>query len=288
MTNYAVSTMAFGNSPVEEMISIACSEGFCLEFSSGLPYQADMVEVFYDAPCERLIHNYFPSPKVPFVLNLASVRDDIRRLSISHAVQGIQMAARVGAPFYSVHAGFCVDPAPEDLGGKFPEEYDSKQRPEYWDSFIESVRVLLKEAGAAKVMLLIENNVMAPSNITADGEVPALCLGIDEVLRLFDDIGDDTLGLLLDTAHLKVAAQSLGFSRDEFVVRAAPHIRALHHSDNNGMADTNEPLTSGYWFLQHMNLFNEAYHILEVHNQSISEIKSQLNLLSRGGGVTNQ
>ena len=57
-----------------------------------------------------LVHNYFPPPKEEFVLNLGSTNNEIIRKSISLCKKAIDDAVVLGAPCYSIHAGFYFDP----------------------------------------------------------------------------------------------------------------------------------------------------------------------------------
>ena len=65
------------------------------------------------------MHNYFPPPKNPFVLNLASSNNKILNLSLKHICKAIKLTSRIGAKYYSFHAGFLVDPMVDRLGKKF-------------------------------------------------------------------------------------------------------------------------------------------------------------------------
>ena len=57
------------------------------------------------------LHNYFPIPKKPFVLNLASFREDIFTASSAHIANAIDLSSQIGAKFYSFHAGYLIDPS---------------------------------------------------------------------------------------------------------------------------------------------------------------------------------
>ena len=113
-----VSTLALMGKSAEEVISIALKHHWTIEFSSGMPYREDMETIFLNAPIKKYAHNYFPAPKVPFVLNLASANRDIRETSIRHCINGLELSKKAGASFFSAHAGFCVDPHPDELGRK--------------------------------------------------------------------------------------------------------------------------------------------------------------------------
>jgi sugar phosphate isomerase/epimerase len=276
--NFAVSSTAFRKLPVEEVIATAAANTFALEFSSGLRFRPDMEKIYLNAKVARLPHNYFPAPEKPFVLNIASMNADVRTLSIQHCVRGLELAQKSGAPFYSAHAGFCVDPKPTDLGGKLPEEMLAS-REEFWRVFVENTKTICKRAEELEVQFLVENNVVSPSNVKADGSHALLCAETHESSRLIEEVTSPALGLLLDTGHLKVSSESLGFDPEIYIQKCHKKIFAIHHSDNNGKADTNHPLAPDYWFLKFMPLFKNAYHILEVHDQNPDEIRRQFHLL---------
>ena len=55
------------------------------------------------------IHNYFPPPKIPFVFNLASQDKEVLKLSLNHAYHAIDCCLKLGAKYFSFHAGFLCD-----------------------------------------------------------------------------------------------------------------------------------------------------------------------------------
>ncbi len=276
----AVSSTAFRNQPIEAIIEIARKENFVLEFSSGLPFQKNMEELFLQAPVQRLPHNYFPAPETPFVLNLASLNPEIWERSMSHCRKALKMTARANASFYSAHAGFCVDPDPEDLGKKFKASA-TRPRAEHWKRFINAGDELSAEAKKLGVDFLVENNVLHASNVLEDGGQPLLCVEAKEILELVSEIGSDSFGVHLDTGHLKVSAQTLNFSRNDFINQITPFVRAIHHSDNDGTRDSNRAIGEDYWFLEYMPRLPDAVHILEVHDQSVEQVRAQFEILRR-------
>ena len=54
--------------------------------------------------------------KEPFVLNLASLCSSQFELSLFHASSAIKLAASLGSPYYSIHAGFLLDVTVSELG----------------------------------------------------------------------------------------------------------------------------------------------------------------------------
>ncbi len=277
--NIYISTIAFRGQSIEAAIQVCQQEGWAIEFSSGLPHRADMVEVYNSCSLIRMPHNYFPAPEVPFVLNLASNNETIRRTSIEHCKLGLRLSSQAEAPFYAAHAGFCVDPDPSELGQKIrvKRPYD---RAVHWDLFLQSVEEILKTADELDINFLIENNVIISINVEG-GQHPLLCTDAEEMTRLMTDIQHPRLGILLDTAHLKVSAQTQQFSLADAMSWIRPHIKGIHHSDNDGLFDTNEKITEEYWFFDYLNNYRELVHVLEVKALSIGEIHQQINLLGK-------
>ncbi|HEX2616792.1 MAG TPA: GNAT family N-acetyltransferase [Flavobacteriales bacterium] len=273
-----MSSLAFmGRSPAE-MIAAALQEGFALEFSSGLPFHPEMEHVFLDAPLRRFAHNYFPAPQEPFVLNLGSTDAATRQRSIDHCVRGIELSYAVGAPFFSAHAGFCVDPKPSELGRKL-EQVKQIDREANWAHFIASVKEVLARTRDLPTGMLLENNVLAPVNRYADGTNPLLCVDADEQLRLLADVNDPRVGLLFDTAHMRVSAATLGFDLAESTAKLLPHVRCVHHSDNDGLVDDNRTFDAAYWFLSFMAQARHAVHVLETKKCVPSELRRMEGLL---------
>ncbi|MDV6236880.1 TIM barrel protein [Leptospira ellisii] len=276
----AVSTLAFIGIPIKDVLESAMENSLQIEFSSGLPYMDNMEEIYLSSTIERLPHNYFPAPKDPFVLNLASTDQEIRKRSVRHCKRGLELAAASRSPFFAAHAGFCIDPKPEELGKKLKQDQEFR-RSDNQEIFIESIREVLDHSRVVDTPFLIENNVVAGMNLREDGRNPLLCADPDEILETIKIIKDDNFGILLDTAHLKVSANTLSFDADDAVLRLKNVIRGFHHSDNEGILDTNDKLTDRYWFLKHMPLFREAQHVLEIKRLNVEEIREHIDLLKR-------
>ena len=54
----------------------------------------------------------------------------------------------------------------------------------------------------------------------------------------------------------------------------------IHHSDNDGVNDSNDEFDNQYWFLDFKKSFNNWDHVVEVKNLSLNKIYNHLNLLS--------
>jgi ribosomal protein S18 acetylase RimI-like enzyme/sugar phosphate isomerase/epimerase len=280
--NLGISTLAFAKKTREEIVALAKENDWTIEFSSSFPYFEDMIQFFNNTDIKRLAHNYFPAPKVPFVINLASTDEKIRQTSINHCIQGLQITKNCGAPYFSAHAGFCVDPDPNQLGKQLDINV-AIDRSLNWTRFKDSVQIILLEAKRLDLIFLIENNVTAKFNLRNDGQEVLFCSRSEEMAKLVKEISSERFGLLLDTAHLKISSQALGFNAEEAVEKIKPYVKYIHHSDNDGKSDTNESISSDYWFLPFMNQFKDCTHILEVKNITINQIKQQLSLMDSYG-----
>jgi sugar phosphate isomerase/epimerase len=275
----AVSSIAYLGKPVESFINNCIKHEFIPEFSSGMPYKENMSEIFLTAKTrKKFAHNYFPAPEIPFVLNLASNNKEIRKKSIQHCVQGLQLSEKANAPFFSAHAGFCIDPDPNELGQKLSQSKNINRELNY-RIFIDSLHEVLKLSASTGLNFLVENNVLAKMNKYEDDTNPLLCVESAECKKVITDCNDKRIGLLIDTAHVKVSANTLGFSAIDFFNDIQNYIRCIHHSDNEGEFDNNMKLKKDYWFLDLIKNFKHIVHVLEVKKISEEEIKEQLSLL---------
>lgn len=280
--NKYVSSLAFYGKTPEEIVNIATKYQLAIEFSSGMPYRSDMEQFFNETKIKKILHNYFPAPKVPFVLNLASANEEIRQKSINHCINGIDISALNGCPFYAAHAGFCIDPVPKELGNKLKlkRKYELDN---HWELFLESIEILINHSATKKVQFLIENNVIASFNFM-DLTNPLLCCESNDISKLFTRFNcDNYFGLLLDTAHLKVSCKTLNLNLEEELEKLSGNIKAIHHSDNDGQSDTNSPIGSEYWFLPYLKKYTTLPHVLEVKSNNISSILKQLQLIEKYG-----
>jgi len=190
-----------------------------------------------------LIHNYFPPPRESFILNLSSPDEAIRRRSLDFVLAALDLAARLDAPYYSVHAGFVVDPL--EMGPtsfRFPPLPSPDEPRRAMERFIETIKPAVSHAESVGVGLLVENNVCP-----ADLRGKLLLQTADEFHELLDACPSASLGVLLDTGHLKVAARTFGFECADFVDALGPYVKVVHIHDNDGRLDTHEPIGPGSW-----------------------------------------
>jgi sugar phosphate isomerase/epimerase len=249
------------------------------------PTSPSLVETLAGASHDTvLIHNYFPPPAEPFVLNLASQDDGVRARSLAMAQQALATSAAVGAPFYSVHAGFAGEFSPAALGGTL-ERHRVAPRDQALDTFATSIRTLCAEAASHDIGLLIEPNVVEERNLVS-GDNQLLLLAeaseIDEFMRTIDHAA---LGLLLDTGHLNVSARTLGFVREEFVEAVGGYVRAFHIHDNDGRTDQHQPVTDESWIWPVIEepALAELPAVIEARFESVTSLKAHHDRLQQRG-----
>lgn len=228
-----------------------------------------------------LLHNYFPPQDDGLVINLASGDEGIRERSVAFCLRAMDLCRQVGAPFYSVHAGFAVDPDPDALGRPLPTDgalpLDDALR-----LFRDSVAVLAGRAAQTGVGLLLENHVLAPCNAPDGANGLLLFCGLED-FELFDTCFPwPEVGVLLDVGHIKVTARTLGFDPRRAVDAVRHRIRAVHLHDNDGTADQHRPFDDGAWFLPELPRLPEGVvHILENVPCGDTCIAAMQDLLSR-------
>lgn len=282
-----VSTGCFTAESLHEIIALCIQNGLDLEMSSSVPFSPDNVCLVKKAKenLRLLVHNYFPPPSVPFVLNLASTDPEVHRSSIELCRYAIRLCGEIGAPFYSVHAGFALHLNHLDLGNPRAQGHISEQeripRERAYETFLATIRKLSSFADDENVELLVENNVVAVENIARDGANPLLLSDPDEIRTFFNDLSLPNVGLLLDTGHAKVSAATLGISPERYLEELAPLIRCLHLSDNDGRRDTNLPITAEAWFAPFLAKLATVPMVIEAYRISMEKILQQRQLVRR-------
>lgn len=291
--NLWYSSGAFKAKNIKEILRDAQSAEIThIELSSGLSYEKGLLDVVREAKNNGthrfLVHNYFPPPEVPFVLNIASRDQDNLRESKDLCRRAMRLAAELGSPFYSVHAGFAASFKPELLGK--PELQAASltaadiDRDKAYIVMIETVRELADYAKSLGLELLIENNVISPKYLNKMPINPLLLTEGSEIVKFFADLGMENVGLLLDVAHLKVSATALNLSKSDFVREVQPLVKCLHLSDNDGLEDQNRPMNKDFWFLPWLKEFKNCVMVVEAYNLSLDVMLAQRDLFESAIG----
>lgn len=225
--------------------------------------------------CAILIHNYYPIPLEPFVLNLSSADGSILAKSMELARGAITLSSQVGAKYYGIHAGFLFDPKPEELGKRIAANTFT-DRQKSFDIFLESMNELSAFANNLGIKLLVENNVLSSENMEAHAGNKLLLVDPYEI-EYFLNICQN-VGLLLDLGHLSVSSKSLGFDKFQALQQLDEYTVGYHVSDNNTLSDQHLELNTDSWFLGRLKK-NVEFITLEIHSGSISEFNNSKALL---------
>jgi len=275
------------NNLAEILVYSSKNELTNLELSSGVEPSADYLSLLLPLRNQYrfLIHNYFPPPLEPFVLNLAATDKYTLQTSRDHCCRAINLCVTVGSPFYSVHSGFAINLTPDLLGQ--PERQSKLEskliiKPETaFEIFAESIRFLSEYAETRGVGLLVENNVVTIAHVQEGKETMFLMTKADEIMKLLTEVSNSNLGVLVDVGHLNVSASALKYNPESFISRIKPYIKAFHLSDNDGLADQNCPVSNSSWFWPVVAQFPDATVILEAYNLTPNKISQQTMLLTR-------
>lgn len=221
------------------------------------------------------MHNYFPSYRHPFTFNLASTNSVIAEKSVRHATRQIELAGTLGHSEVSFHAGYLIDPRPDELG-KLIEPRSVAERRKGLDQFVENLALLNRHAEALGVKLLIENNPFTQNHLETFGECPFLFVDTDEIVEILSCFHRN-VSLLLDVGHLKVSAKTLGFSARDALTGLNPLVFGYHLNENDGRTDENVWFDESAWF---WNLLDPSkdYVSIEVVNPTLSELSNMWEL----------
>lgn len=213
-----------------------------IELSGGTEHYDGMVEELISLRAEHDLHyrchNYFPPPQDHFVLNLASSDDAILQRTFDHIRNAARICAALDIDAYSVHAGFRIDIPPSQVGRKVSAQELAPAETAQM-RFRDALRTVTELLGSS-LLLYVENNVLSQENHrTFGGENPFLMTHAAQILALQEQCD---VRLLLDVGHLQVSARSLGLSLADELDMLLARCDYVHISDNDGRADTNQPL----------------------------------------------
>ena len=108
---------------IQDSVVALVNHGFKnIELSGGTEYydgfEDDLLELKARYNLNYICHNYFPPPKCSFVLNLASLDNEIYEKTLNHLVHAIELSKRLDAKKFGFHAGFLVDIKVSEIGQK--------------------------------------------------------------------------------------------------------------------------------------------------------------------------
>ena len=286
MTLY-VSSGAFRSRSIADVVDDAVRLGVThVELSSGLAHAPALeteIKRGMAAGLTFLVHNYFPAPLEPKVLNLTAGDPADLRWSIDHCRRALDLSVMVGGAFYSLHSGYVAALKAHQLGK--PDEqaeafkHTAIDRGGAFEVMIASVREVADYAATKGKSLLLENNVISPVYLAKAPANPLLMTSADEIVRFMKAVDRPNVGFLIDMGHAKVSATALGFDAHDFLDEVAPYVRALHLSDNDGREDQNLPFDDTAWFYPRLADFRGVPWVLEAYKLADDVMKQQVAML---------
>lgn len=250
-----VSSTAFADPDLETVLAGCASEGIeALELSVVRnPDLALLDPATATMPLPHLlVHNYFPPPADPFLLNLASADPANLARSRAHCRAAIDLSARLGAPVYGAHAGYSYDLPPRLLGrpaeqARIPLEAMADPESTF-ARLVQSARELAAYASVHGVRFLIENHVCSALAGEAGRRLlPAVTP--EDLAALVAAVDHPSFGILVDVGHARVSGAAIGFTPDRLLDAVDGHIGAFHLSDNDGLTDQHLAFGADAWFL---------------------------------------
>lgn len=209
-----------------------------IELSGGTEYYQgcidDILEIKEKYDLNLLAHNYFPPPIEPFVLNLASLNDEIYEKSIAQIIDGIKFVEMIGGNKFGFHAGFYVDIMPDELGNRISGRPNNHKQKAF-KRFCAGYNIIKNEAGT--IDLYLENNAYSKSNYETFGNnIPFMLISAYDYKILHEHL---QFKILLDIAHLHVSNKTLCLNFENELEKMITKTDYLHISDNDGFHDLN-------------------------------------------------
>ena len=122
------STGGYKNFKTEEAVNQLINLGVKNIELSGTMYSPNNVDIL-KKNFEKIkfqVHNYFPPPKDPIVLNLASLDDDVFNKTYVHILNALKTCKELGSDFYSFHAGFLCDLKVSEIGKRVEKAWSKR------------------------------------------------------------------------------------------------------------------------------------------------------------------
>lgn len=225
-----------------------------------------------------VMHNYFPPPPEPFLLNIISADEHVRKKSLEFVKNNLILCNKYGIEQYHVHGGYLADGKVTKDGIIFETEPLPQEKID--SRVLDSLSTLDGYAKEYGVDLAVENNTSA--NV-AMGDVSKFVVLTEA--NSFEKYWEamENIGILLDFGHLKVTAGRLKLDLDQQIAtfKKLP-VHALHIHDNEGLEDQHLGISKESWFIKYANnsTFPQSRFIINEAHLSDNEIDSQVNLMT--------
>lgn len=246
-----------------------------IELSGGCSYNKNIIyklkKLRKKYNLEYMVHNYFPPPRNNFVLNIGSCNNLHYRNTIQFYKKTIDLCRSLGVKNYGIHSGFLIDIKSSELGNKIKKRklYPRNQSIE---RLAQGYKALTKYS-KNKVALYLENNVITKNNLEEYKENPLLFTSFSDYLNLKKRFN---FKILLDIAHLKVSAKTLGNDFIKEVKKFKKYVNYVHISGNNSLQDQNNSIHNDKKIKEAIkNLVNADIFTLEVYENIKLILKSK-------------
>lgn len=269
-----------GGSKTTEQINNIVESPFGIEFSGG-KYREDITLYLSNFKNKRFqFHNYFPVPKQDIVLNLSSESEEIQNESIQAYKNAIDLSCEHGLEYFSLHAGFLIDPKPNELG-KIKNNSNLIPYKIGLENFAKNINSIASYASDKGVQILVENNVTSKTTLRRFGCSPLLFTDLETSKDILS-ILPEKVGILCDLAHLKVSSNVLGFKIHDVMDIISNITYGVHLSQNDQFEDTNKTIIGHTWFIKYLHMLNKAEFLtLETYDYSMETIMNQYEELQR-------
>jgi len=281
MTLFVSTTFNYDDTPLQDALNKCQEIGIqAVEIGSNHCFENNYDYIF-NYQFQYLVHNYFPIPKKPFVLNIASLNKNIRERSLNHIKKAIDFCSRINAHLYTFHPGFLTDPTDSNnTKYNYDFQWDEKQlhnknyelAKKYMYNALDEVA---KYAQSKELAIAIETEGSLNKKNHLLMQKP------DEYLEFMDKYNKDDIGINLNIGHLNLAANAFDFKRSMFIDLIQNYIVAMELSHNDGQEDQHLPLEkeTWYWDIILDERFNNSYKILEFRNTLIEDIQKNIKLI---------
>ncbi len=285
-----LSTSCFRNEKIKKAIELSGElSNYHVEISAPHPYETtqtlkNIFQLYVKEGYSFTFHNYFPTPKNSFVLNIASKEKKTRDSCDKMFSSVLELSPYANSKIYGIHAGYL-----SKVEAKSDGNFKFENTPiNYKESLIKAttyVTDLQKEFEKKKVNLLIEN--LFPS-ISRKSSLFCSLEDINDFVKLIPM----NTGLLLDLGHLNISSNILNFDRfkflEEYLSLYSHRLCEVHVSENNGFKDEHLALKNDSWQLDAIKLIEKSkppmtgkrIYCLEARNSTKKELKTSLGMIN--------
>ncbi|HLD00873.1 MAG TPA: TIM barrel protein [Candidatus Nanoarchaeia archaeon] len=276
MDNIFIST-TFGpdKSKLSEILPLCAQNNFTnLELGSNHCYEDNFHTIIKKFNFNYLVHNYFPIPKDLFVVNIASLNDEIYVRSLRHIFTAIDFTQQIGGKLYTFHPGFLTDVKESANKSNYDFVFSSENLDQNtyglaFQRMLIAIRQIVEYAKIKQVKVAIETEGSISKKDYLLMQRP------EEYKLFFQHFSPSEMGINLNLGHLILASKAFNFEKHDFVDLIADYVVAMELSHNEGVNDDHLPLKAEGWYWKFIRdpRFSHCYKIIETRNSGIGQLK---------------